>query len=160
MKHEVLAGPQAVPFAGRDLSGLSEDDFREVIDALLRNEADPATTEELRRPPLVERTRTALQAMAVSVSSQLDARAADIDTLQTERRGGEGLSDDQMYRFELDYARWRASALRFRGHLLEVLAGLPTSRVEHLEQAIRVHRDAIGDEGDPADRALWAHLEP
>lgn len=159
MSHEVVARPEAVGSVGLDLDDLSDDQFREVIDAYLRNEADEATGRALREPPLVDRTRIALEAMAASVGAQLDARAADIETLQLERRGGEGLTDDQMNRFEVDYARWRASALRFRGHLVEVLAGLPTSRAERLEAAIRAHRAALGEEGEAADWALWAHIE-
>jgi hypothetical protein len=138
---------------------MPEDQFRAVIDAYLRNEADATTAQALRKPPLAERTRVALEAMAASVGAQLDARAADIETLQLERHGGEGLTDEQMNRFEVDYARWRASALRFRGHLVAVLAGLPTSRAERLADAIRAHRAALGDEGEAADWALWAQLE-
>jgi hypothetical protein len=158
MNHEVVAGPSADEAVRHLLEALSDDEFHEVVDGFLRNEADAATEQALREPPLVERTRMTLEAMAASVSSQLDARAADVETLQLERRGGEGLTDDQMYRFEVDYARWRASALRFRGHLLAVLAGLPPSRAERLEDAIRAHRSAIGDGGDAADWALWAHV--
>lgn len=159
MTHELVATPPAIESAVQDLKFRSEDDFREVVDAFLRNEADDVTAAALREPPLVERTRVALESMAASVGSQLDARAADIETLQLERRGGEGLTDEQMHRFELDYARWRASALRFSGHLRAVLAGLPTSRAEELERAIRAHRDALGDDGDSIDWALWAHIE-
>lgn len=159
MTRELVARPPAVESAVQDLKLLSEDHFREVIDAFLRNESDAATAAALREPPLVERTRVALESMAASVGSQLDARAADIETLQIERRSGEGLTDEQMDRFELDYARWRASALRFSGHLRAVLAGLPTSRAEELERAIRAHRAALGDEGDSVDWALWAHVE-
>lgn len=149
--------PGDVP--GGALGELSDDDFRQLIDSFLRGETDPTTRHALTRPPLVERTRATLEGMAMSVVSQLDARAADIATLELERRGGEGLSDEQMHRFELDYARWRASALRFRGHLREVLASLPSSRAEELATAIRAHRDAVGNEGDPADHALWAHID-
>jgi hypothetical protein len=141
------------------LDDLPDDDFHHLIDAFLRNETDAATNRALTQPPLVERTRTVLGAMAASVGSQLEARAADIATLELERRGGEGLTDDQMHRMELDYARWRASALRFRGRLREVLAGLPDSRAERLEAAIRAHRDAIGDERDPPDHTLWTQID-
>jgi hypothetical protein len=100
-----------------------------------------------------------LEGMEVSVAAQLGARAVDVEVLEAERRrgDGDGLTDDQLRRFEIDYARWRASALRFQGHLGEVLAALPTSRAQDLEAAIKAHRDAFGEDGDAADLVLWAH---
>lgn len=141
------------------LANLPDEDFREIVDGFLRNEIDRATSSALSRPPLLERTRATLESMAVSVQSQLDARAADIETLESERRGGGGLNDEQMQRFEVDYARWRASALRFRGHLRAVIAGLPSARAQVLEDAIRAHKERIGDDGDDADWDLWAVLD-
>lgn len=140
------------------LDRLDDGEFRELIDALLRNATDARTSRALRSSPLADRTRRTLESMDASVSSQLDARAADIETLEMERKGGGGLNDAQMNRFEVDYARWRASALRFRGHIREVLAGLPSSRAQELEEAIRAHRAAIDEDGEAADLALWSHL--
>ncbi|MCA1705251.1 MAG: hypothetical protein LC808_19140 [Actinobacteria bacterium] len=159
MAQEQRRADAAQLLARKDLDSLSDGEFRQVIAAFIRNEIDADTRQALLERPLVERTRLALESMAASVSSQLDARAADMDVLEAERRAGSGLNDAQMHRMELDYARWRASALRFQGHLREILAGLPTPRADRLEAAIRVHRDTVDGEGDVVDEALWAEIE-
>lgn len=143
-----------------DLASLSDQEFRAVIDGYLRGDV-PETTVQMLRGPLLERVIDTLQAMIRSVTTQLDARAHEPKENEILLRLGRITQTDVDMK-DLEYGKWRVSAVRFRGRLEEALAThermLRRTRVEELERAIAAHRDARLGTASTADQRLWSVL--
>lgn len=135
------------------LAALDERDFRFVVDADLRRNAQSTNirrqdvpswiSEALRSPALVERWVASLRGMLESVDGQIAHRRALGETNQTLAKT----------------ARFR-SALRQAMPEAEALLG---GRIQRLEQAIRAHREATeadkSIEPSEIDRTLWSVLD-
>lgn len=145
-----------------ELAALPDERFWLVVDADVkrsqpRAQPVPAWVAAALRTTLQERWYTTLRRMLASVDGQLEAKDSDYEAEKAKL----ALRGDERKIEELNVRHFetRSRSLRFRSGLRDSLVeaeGLRNSRVAHLEEAIRAHRDAIGDaDATDADRALW-----
>lgn len=143
-----------------DLASLSDPEFKHVVDTYLRGEVDETTVQAL-RGPLLERVIDTLDTMVRSVQVQLEAREAEIEEAQARMRLGQ-VTQETGDELIANAAKWRASAIRFRGRLEDAVHDhqrLPRqTRIQELEQAIASHRNARLGSASDADLRLWAVL--
>jgi hypothetical protein len=151
------------------LDQLSDDDFRLVVDADIKKASSavqpvPDWVSHELRGPAVDRWHMTLKRMHASVEHQLDAKTAEYEAEKARLRlQGEDIKLEEL---NVRHFQKRSQSLRFRSGLTDVLMeaeGLASRRASRLQEAIRVHRQALLDdnttEPSPADLTLWAVLE-
>lgn len=161
---------------------LDDDAFGSLIDAAVRGDLDKRTTELIKDPKIIERTRLTLVAMKKSVEGQLGAKRAEHVT-KTDKTKPEWAAKKDRQQYNL----WRAGALRFKsgvdGLLMDVrleqtrqdpdadrvAAFLKSERTaylvayKNLHDVVIEHRDHVcGPECDDqciADEKLWRAVD-
>jgi hypothetical protein len=162
-----------------DLAGLSEEQFRAVVDADLRRRVSPdgllsETAQALREPENVERWFATLDGIRLSVEGQLTATADEYDALRSdleatikrlEADGGSAARLQRLYDEEntmrVDYLAKKAARERFLTGLKEHLARAESLRNEHRatrsDSLVAAERDRLRRRVERLERAIEGH---
>lgn len=148
-----------------EMAGLTEREFRLVVNADLRKDASnervrghvpPWITEALRGPHAPRRLAV-LRAMLANVEGQIEMKTNAYELAKAEAPNDPAVT--------AEHHRELTGPLRFRAALLEAMPEaeyLVSNRIDELERAIRAHRQAIEADDtlvpSTADEALWAMI--